>query len=96
MAFHVKDLMFTLNPSVPVPMHLTCGQISVDTTQCPAASANEPRSKERYDCGYTAETNCHEPSCAYDSARLMAAASEANLARLRRQLAEIREDGSLN
>lgn len=46
MAFQFKDLMFTLSPSVQVPMHLTCGPISVDTTQCPAASANEPRSKE--------------------------------------------------
>lgn len=43
MAFQVKDLMFTLNPHVPHPMHLTCGPISVETTQCPAVSAKEPR-----------------------------------------------------
>lgn len=96
MAFQVKDLMFTLNPSESIPMHLTCGPISVETTQCPAVSANEPRSKDRFDCGLATDTNCQEPSCAYDSARLRTAPSEANLEQLRRQLAGVREAGSLN
>jgi len=38
MAFQVKDLLFTLNPSAPIPMHLTCGPLSVDT-QSPTTSA---------------------------------------------------------
>ena len=53
MAFQVKDLMVALDPSrmacgavtesqcptASAPLLFTCGPLSVDTTQCPAASA---------------------------------------------------------
>ena len=90
MAFQVKDLLFTLNPSAPIPMHLTCGPLSVDT-QCPTASATQPRSEDRFDCAYTADTNCNPPSAALDVRD-----SGGDLQQLRRQLAEIRERGDIS
>lgn len=55
MAFQVKDLMVALDPShmacgsvtesqcptASAPLLFTCGPLSVDTTQCPAASAGD-------------------------------------------------------
>ena len=99
MAFRVTDLMFVVNPSTPIiPMQLTCGPISVvETTQCPAVSANQPCTERQFDCGLVTDTNCHDPSCAYDSARLSGVVdSGRNLEQLRMQLAEIREGGGVS
>ena len=95
MAFRVTDLMFVVDPSAPVnPMQLTCGPLSVDTTQCPAVSANQPRTGRQYDCGLTLDTKCGMTSCSYDSARLSGVPdSGRDLQQLRMQLAEMREGG---
>ncbi len=69
-------------------MHLTCGPLSV-ATQCPTASATRPRSKDRFDCAYTADTNCNPPSAAFHVRDC-----GGNLQQLRRQLAKIRERGT--
>jgi hypothetical protein len=96
MAFRVTDLMFVVDPTTPViPMHLTCGPFSVvETTQCPAVSANQPRTGRQFNCGLTLDTKCPIASCAYDSARLSGVSdSDRNLQQLRMQLAEMREGG---
>lgn len=98
MAFRVTDLMFVVDPfTPPVPMHLTCGPLSVDTTQCPAVSANQPRTGRQFDCGLTLDTKCGMTSCAYDSARLSGVSdADRNLQQLRKQLAEMREGGGVS
>lgn len=96
MAFRVTDLMFVVDPSASInPMQFTCGPLSVDTTQCPAVSANRPRPGQ-FDCGFTADTKCGTTSCAYDSARLNGVPDvDRNLQQLRMQLAEVRERGAV-
>jgi hypothetical protein len=72
MACRVTDLMFVVDPSTPISMHLTCGPLLVDT-QCPAVSGKpdphrEPVRLRPLDSRRSnIEPTCGPSSCAYDS-----------------------------